>query len=59
MINDPIVEEVHQARAKLLERCGGDFKKLVVYLREREKEHGDLLVTHENFKKRKTQLVNA
>ena len=34
MTKDPIVEEVHQARAKLLEQCGGDFKKLVAYLRE-------------------------
>ena len=59
MIKDPIVEEVHQARAKLLERCGGDFKKVVAYLRECEKEHTDLLVTQEDLKKRKKKLVNA
>ena len=58
MTKDPIVEEVHQARAKLLEQCGGDFKKLVAYLRECEKEHADLLVTHEEFKKRQ-QLAGA
>jgi hypothetical protein len=28
MLNDPIVDEVHRIREKLLEECGGDIDKL-------------------------------
>jgi hypothetical protein len=29
MLNDPIVDEVHRIREKLLEECGGDIDKLI------------------------------
>jgi hypothetical protein len=29
MLNDPIVEEVHRIREKMLEECGGDIDKLM------------------------------
>jgi hypothetical protein len=38
MQDDPIVEEVHEARRKLLEECGGDLEALMNRLKEREGE---------------------
>lgn len=52
-MKDPIVEEVRQARRKLFEKCGNDLDKFMDYIEERQKEHGDLLVTQEDLKKRK------
>jgi hypothetical protein len=51
MVTDPIVEEVHQARAKLLEKHGGNFKSLVAYLRRCEQKHPERLVTKEDLAK--------
>ena len=38
MTNDPIVEEVHRARERLLEKCDGDLDKLMDSLQKRESE---------------------
>ncbi len=38
MIEDPIVEEVHRAREKLLAECDGDLDKLMDHLGKRESE---------------------
>jgi hypothetical protein len=38
MQEDPIVEEVHEVRRKLLEECGGDVEVLMDRLKQREKE---------------------
>lgn len=43
---DPIVQEVHEIRAKLLERYGGS-KGYAEHLREMEVELADRLVTRE------------
>ena len=45
MYRDPIVEEVHQIRQKLLDECGGDFDRFLDRLKAGEKNHRDLLVT--------------
>lgn len=58
-MKDPIVEEVRQARRKLFEKCGCDLDKLMDYVEERQKEHGDLLVTQKDLEKRKKQLAGA
>ena len=42
---DPIVEEVHQTRAKLLAKYGGS-EGYAQHLRELESELGDRVVTH-------------
>ncbi len=41
---DPIVEEVREARRKLMEECGNDLTQLSKRLSEDQKRHGDKLV---------------
>ena len=36
MKHDPIVEEIHQTRQKLLEECGGDLNQLMDRLKAAE-----------------------
>ena len=43
-MRDPIVEEVREARRRLAEKCGHDLKKIVAYIRKREKESGHNIV---------------
>ena len=45
MINDPIVEEVYQARQKILDECNGDLRKWMERLRAVEAQHGHRVVT--------------
>jgi hypothetical protein len=47
MTCDPIVEEMHQARQKLLEECNGDLDRLLDRFSTAEAEHGDRVVTLE------------
>ena len=44
--NDPLVEEIHETRTKLLERYGGS-EGYARHLREVESQHAELLVTRE------------
>lgn len=43
MRKDPILDEVHRSRAKLLKACGNDFEKLYKYIKAREAEHPERL----------------
>ncbi len=43
-MNDPIVEEVHAARRKLLAECGGDLMQLMKRYREKEAQHPSRVV---------------
>ena len=45
-VDDPIVKEVHETRARLLEKYGGTAG-YAAHLRELEKELGDRVVTRE------------
>jgi hypothetical protein len=45
-LNDPIVEEVHQTRTRLLEKYGGS-EGYAEHLRQLEAELGDRLVDRE------------
>lgn len=45
MKDDPIVEEIHEARRKLLNECGGDLEKLMDRLKSREQEHPSRIVS--------------
>ena len=51
-IDDPIVEEVRQVRARLWEQCGGDLKRFVAWLREQEAKHPERLVTLDEVRRR-------
>ena len=42
---DPIVEEIHQTRQKLLEECGGDLNQLMARYKAAEKQDRDRLVS--------------
>ncbi len=44
LFNDPLIEEVHETREKLLAECGGDLDKLMDRLQSREQEDGSRIV---------------
>lgn len=46
MIDDPIVDEIHKIREKMLEECGGDLSKLFERFRAREAQDQSRLVTN-------------
>lgn len=43
-MNDPIVEEVYEARAQIMKECGGSLKQLIRKIRAKESEHPELMV---------------
>lgn len=45
MIDDPIVDEIHKIREKMLEECGGDLTKLLERFRAREAQDQSRIVT--------------
>jgi len=45
MKKDPIVEEVHQIREKLLNECGGDIEVLMDRLKARESKDKDRIIS--------------
>ena len=53
MIRDPIVEEVYEARRKILEECGWDLGRLLDRLKAEEAKDADRLVGPEEFRRRK------
>ena len=46
MNRDPIVEEIHQIRQKLLNECGGDFDRFLDRVKAGEKNHRNLVVSN-------------
>ncbi len=50
---DPIVEEIHEIRRKMLEECGGDMDELFERIQAAETRHPDRLVTREEFLRRR------
>jgi methyltransferase-like protein len=53
MIDDPIVEEIHRIRDRMLAECGGDFEKYMDRIREAQEQDRDRLVTKEEVLRRK------
>ena len=49
MKHDPIVEEIHQARQKILEECHGDLDQLLDRLKTAEIQDRSRLVALEAF----------
>lgn len=52
MRKDPIVEEIHRSRRRLLEECDGDIDKLMDRLKKMESHHRGLIVSRKEFSKR-------
>jgi len=52
MKEDPILEEIHQTRKKLLEESGGDMQKLMDRLKSFEAEEHDLVISRDQLKAR-------
>jgi hypothetical protein len=44
MIDDPIVEEIHRVRERLLDECGGSLERLMDRLQAREEEDRSRLI---------------
>ncbi len=55
MTDDPIVEEIHRIRDRMLAECGGDFEKYMDRLREAQEQDRDRLVTKEDVLRRKLE----
>ena len=49
MWKDPVVEEVREARQKILERFGGDLAKYCDHLRQEQAEHPERYVSKEEL----------
>ncbi len=45
MMDDPIVDEVHRVREKLLAECGGDLRKLLARYKAQEAQDRPRIVT--------------
>jgi hypothetical protein len=57
MILDPIVEEIHQTRARLLAECGGDLHKLLDRYKSLEQNDTDRLVTLDEVRAKRRSSV--
>ena len=55
MIDDPIVEEIHRTRDRMLAECEGDFEKYMDRLREAQEQDCDRLLTKEEVLRRKRE----
>lgn len=53
MMKDPIVEEVHRIREKMLAECDGDLDKLLDRIKEAESRDRDRLVSRDQMPPRK------
>jgi hypothetical protein len=40
LFEDPVVAEIHAVRAQMLAECGGDHRKLMEQVRERQRASG-------------------
>ena len=45
MYNDPIVDEIHRIRAKMMARCGNDPKKFYAMVKKNAAKYKDRLVS--------------
>ena len=52
MMDDPIVEEVHQTRQRILAECDGDVEKLIDRLKTADSANKNRLVTLEDVRQR-------
>lgn len=57
MKRDPIVEEIHQIRQKLLDECDGDLNQLMARYKAAEKQDRDRLVSTISTRKNENSLA--
>lgn len=57
MWEDPIVNEMRSAGAKLLASCDNDLKKLAARLRENQSQHADRVVNKHQIKKNASKAL--
>lgn len=50
MTQDPIVNEIHKIREKMLSECDGDIDKLMDRLKEREREEENSVISLDEFR---------
>ena len=50
MNRDPIVEEIHQVRNKMLEECNGDLDEFMDRLKKREDDDRERIISVEQLK---------
>jgi hypothetical protein len=55
VIKDPIVEEIRETRARILEECGGDLDKLLDRIQKSEEKDRHRLVTMEDVERMREQ----
>jgi len=51
-MDDPIVQEVHEIRRRILEQCNGDLDRLIERIKAAESKDRDRLVTMEEVQTR-------
>ena len=51
-MDDPIVQEIHQTRRRILQQCNGDLERFIARLKAAESKDKDRLVTVEDVQKR-------
>jgi ribosomal 50S subunit-associated protein YjgA (DUF615 family) len=51
-MDDPIVEQVHQARQRILAECDGNVDRLIARLKAADSMNKDRLVTVEDVERR-------
>jgi hypothetical protein len=52
MIDDPIVQEIHETRRRIMAECGDDVERLIDRLKAAELQDKDRLVTKEELNRR-------
>ena len=52
MMDDPIVNEIHETRRRIFEECGGDLDRFIERLKAVEVKDKDRLVTFEEVQQR-------
>lgn len=52
MIKDPIVEEIHEIRARLLKESGGNLEELMNRIKQQEQRHPDRLFSLDDMKRK-------
>jgi hypothetical protein len=57
MWNDPIVQEVRAAGAKLARQCGYNFHRYSLMIKEHQKKNGKILVAKKDIKDIKEKRV--
>ncbi len=56
MKKDPIVEEIHQIRERLLDECGGDIEVLMDRLKAREVKDKNRIISCKRLKGKVTAI---